>query len=52
MRRAPHERTNAAPLAGEGHQFLVAAPGTAQPQEAVGKDAVFSRKASNSSRFA
>ena len=39
MRRAPHE--GPAPLARKRHQLLVAAPGAAQPQQAMGKDAAF-----------
>ena len=39
MRRAPHEGLQAAPLAAERDQLVVAAVAAAQAQEAVGQDA-------------
>ena len=41
MRRAPHEGLQAAPLAAERHQLVVAAVAAVQAQEAVGQDAAF-----------
>jgi len=43
LRHAPRAARGAkpAPLAGKRHQLLVATPGAAQPQEAMGKDAAF-----------
>ena len=43
MRRAPHEGLQAAPLAGESDQLVVAAAATAQPQEAMRQDAALQK---------
>ena len=40
----PARGANAAPLARKGHQLLLAAPGTTQPQKPVGKDAAFEKR--------
>ena len=40
----PARGANPAPLAGKGHQLLVAAPGAAQPQKPMGKDAAFEKR--------
>ena len=39
MRRAPHDGLQAAPLAAEGEQLVMAAVSAAQAQETVGQDA-------------